>query len=101
MSNPLQHPKLNRPLVTALAVLLVLPFLGERVFGQRATASVAGSIADGTGATVPGAHVSVRNLFTSTERSVESNDLGYYVITALPAGPYSLTVKKPGFQTQT
>jgi hypothetical protein len=87
--------------VTAFAVFIVLSFSESRALAQRATASVAGSIVDASGATVPGAHVSVRNLSTDSERAVVSNDLGYYVVTALPAGPYSVTVKKPGFQTQT
>src|SRR5947207_518899 len=83
-----------------IAVCLVLLSLAGRVLAQRTTASVAGSIVDATGASVPSAQVVVRNLSTGAERTVESNELGYYVVTALPAGPYSLTVKKAGFQSQ-
>src|SRR5262249_18078869 len=35
------------------------------------------------------------------ERSVITNDLGYYAIPALAAGPYSVTVSKAGVQSQT
>ena len=49
---------------------------------------------------VPGARIVVRNLATGLERTVESNDLGYYAVPALPTGPYSVTVSKTGFQTQ-
>jgi hypothetical protein len=96
-----QGPKLGRSPNLAIAALLVLPFLGSPVLAQRTTASVAGSIVDATGATVPAAQVLLRNLSTGAERTVETNELGIYVVTALPAGPYSLTVKKAGFQTQT
>src|SRR5438034_5168914 len=84
-----------------IAAVVMLPGFGSLAFAQRATASVAGSIVDATGATVPAARVLVRHVPTGAERAVVSNELGYYVVTALPAGPYSLTVTKPGFQTQT
>src|SRR5215471_7797607 len=99
MRNTRHQLRVRGVLPAALAALIVLPFAMDRALAQRATASVSGSVADASGATVPSADVSVRNLSTNTERSVMSNDLGYYVFTALPAGSYSLTVKKPGFQT--
>src|SRR3954451_24936158 len=76
--------------------------LGARqAFAQRATASVVGSVLDASEATVSGATVLVKNLDTGAERTVESNDVGYYVVPALPAGRYSITITAPGFQTQT
>ena len=48
-----------------------------------------------------GSHRVVRNLNTSVERAVESNELGYMSFTALPAGPYSISMTKEGFQTHT
>jgi hypothetical protein len=56
---------------------------------------------DASESAVPRARVVVRSLATGVETTVESNDLGYYVVPALPAGPYSLTFSKTGFQTQT
>ncbi len=101
MRNMFRGPKPGRSPKAAIATLLLLPLLGSPALAQRTTASVAGSVVDATGATVPAAQVLLRNLSTSAERTVETNDLGYYVVTALTAGPYSLTVKKAGFQTQT
>src|SRR5262245_50458511 len=88
--------------LVTLAVTTIIIFLcfAALAFGQRTTATVAGIVTDESGATVPGAEVIARNLATAVERSVTSNDLGYYVLTALPAGRYSLTVKKTGFQSQ-
>ena len=43
----------------------------------------------------------VKNLDTGAERTVESNDVDYYVVPALPAGRYSINITAPGFQTQT
>src|SRR5882672_710563 len=88
------------PFFLAIAAFIMLHYGAERAFAQRSTASVAGSIVDASESAVPGAKVVVRNLATGVERTVESNDLGYYVVPALPTGPYSVTVSKEGFQTQ-
>ena len=95
------EPRRFRNLVLAIACLTVAHWGGGQALAQRATASVAGSIVDASEAVVPAANVVVKNLVTGIERTVESNDVGYYVVPALPAGPYSITITKAGFQTQT
>lgn len=88
--------------MAASLVALLLVLAGPReALAQRATASVAGSILDASQAAIPDATIVVRNEATGVERTARSNELGYYVVTALPAGPYSVTVSKPGFQTRT
>ena len=82
------------PSILACALVLAVPS-----FGQRQTASIAGSVTDGSGAPVPGAKVAVRNLATSIARETNSNNDGFYTVTALPAGRYSVTVSKEGFST--
>lgn len=89
----------SKPLILAIAAISLLIATTPHALAQRATASVAGSVTDASQAAVPGASILVRNLDTGVERTVESNDLGYYAIPALPAGPYSITVSKVGFQT--
>lgn len=84
-----------------IATYISLQSLPQCALAQRTSASVAGSIVDESNSAVPGALVSLRNLLTGADRTVRSNELGYYVITAIPAGQYSLNVAKPGFQAQT
>lgn len=98
---PSSKRKSVRLSVLAIAALVVLHCGAGRAFAQRSTASIAGSIVDASEGAVAGASVVVRNLDTGVERTVESNHLGYYAVPALPAGPYSVTVRKAGFQTQT
>jgi len=93
-------PPALRLSVSLAAMLFVLAGPRE-ARAQRTTASVAGSILDASQAAVPDATVVVRNEATGVERTARSNELGYYVVTALPAGPYSITVSKPGFQSRT
>ena len=90
---------MNVRFIVSTAVLLSLA--PQAALSQRATASIAGSITDSSQSAVPGASVLVHSLDTGIERTVESNDLGYYVVPALPAGPCSITVSKVGFQTNT
>ena len=84
-----------------IACLIVVHLGGTHAFAQRATASMAGSVLDASDAAVPAASVLVKNLDTGAERTVESNAVGYYVVPALPAGRYSITITAAGFQTQT
>src|SRR5437879_2728279 len=87
--------------LTTAALGLALLLHSGAAYAQRTTASIAGSVTDESQAAVPGAKIVVRNLDTGAESTVESNDLGYYVAPALPAGPCSITVSRTGFQTQT
>ena len=82
---------------SATIVLLLLAALP--LLAQRSTGSVAGTVTDSTGSTVPGARIVVTNLATGIERTVSSNDAGFYSVTAIPAGRYSITVTKEGFST--
>ena len=65
---------------------------------QRATVSVAGQVRDSSSAAVPGAKVVVRNQSTAVERVVLSNSEGFYVVSALQAGSYSISISHEGFQ---
>jgi len=77
--------------------ILFLAFAQEG-FSQRSTATIAGSVQDQSGTAIPGALITVRNTATGVERETRSNQEGFYTITALPAGPYSVAVKREGFQ---
>jgi hypothetical protein len=63
------------------------------------TGSISGVITDSTGALVPGANVVATNTQTGFSRSVISDAKGFYVITALPVGDYTLQITLPGFKT--
>ena len=66
---------------------------------QVSTASVQGMIRDGSGATIPGASLTLRNRGTGIEQTTSSNNSGEYVFVNIPPGPYDLQVSKPGFQS--
>ncbi len=60
---------------------------------------VKGSVADLSGAAVPGATVTVRPLAGSAGSTAKTGADGQFAINALPAGQYELQIESPGFQT--
>ena len=73
--------------------------LAYPALAQFTTASLGGIINDSTGAPVPDAKVTVRNLETGFVQSGASNSTGAYQLSLLPVGSYRLTVEKQGFAT--
>jgi hypothetical protein len=81
--------------VIALAITLL--FTGS-AFAQS-TASIQGTVTDSTGATVPNATVTVRNVGTGEERVIQTDASGNYLAAAIPPGTYRIEVKSQGMQT--
>jgi hypothetical protein len=81
-----------------LSRYLILSLLAlSSLFAQRQTASVAGNIVDASGAPVPGARITIKNLDTGATRESISSGEGLYTITALSPGRYSISIGKEGF----
>jgi hypothetical protein len=73
--------------------------LSLALYGQTFRGTILGDVRDAAGASVPGARVTIRNVDTGVERNTVSDETGFYLITELPIGNYSVTVEKEGFQT--
>ena len=67
------------------------------MLAQSDLATISGFVKDQSGATVSGAKVVVRNK-SGVERQAATNDSGYYAITNMPPGLYTMTVESAGFQ---
>src|SRR6266404_1429808 len=65
----------------------------------QATAQISGSVADQSGAVLPGVEVTATQLDTGVSRSTITNETGLYVLPNLPLGPYRLEATLPGFRT--
>ena len=66
---------------------------------QITTGVIQGVVQDESGAVVPGATVTVRNLDTNLEQTAETNERGRFVFLQLRSGPYTLRASKQGFTT--
>jgi hypothetical protein len=82
-----------RTVVTSLATAVFLA--GATAYAQ--TGSIAGTIADATGAGVPGATITAKNQATASVRTATSDTTGTYSIPNLAVGNYDVSVQKQGF----
>jgi hypothetical protein len=90
---------LFRNLKRSLAALcLALAVNGSTASAQTPTATVTGQVRDASGAAVPGARVSARNVQTNIEREAVTSENGDYTIPLLNIGEYRVSVEKQGFK---
>ena len=66
--------------------------------GQSNSGNIQGTVSDSTGAAVPKATVTVRNLDTGATVSTETTDAGLYSAPNLPPGRYAVTIEAPNFK---
>jgi hypothetical protein len=89
-----------RVLTCALTwMLLGLPY-GARAFGQAEQGTFSGVVTDRSGAVVPGAAVTAKEVTTQTVSATTSNQDGYYTLPYLKPGTYNLTATAKGFATE-
>jgi len=89
-----------RNLILATAALLFLSSFTPAL-AQSTSATVGGTIDDGTGALMPGVTVTATNNATGVVTTVLSNEAGTYNFASLPPGAYKVSAHLPGFQTST
>jgi hypothetical protein len=80
-----------------LLLALLFFFLSQLVTAQ--TASITGTVTDPTGAVIPQATITARNLATNAARTTFTDGSGVYRITSLVPGLYDVQVAKSGFKT--
>ncbi|MGI8992051.1 MAG: carboxypeptidase regulatory-like domain-containing protein [Bryobacteraceae bacterium] len=59
-----------------------------------------GTVTDASGAVLPGVTIRATNLATNTFREIQTDAAGSYSIPFLPAGDYTVTATRTGFQAQ-
>jgi hypothetical protein len=79
----------------ALAIAVLLG--GGRAFAQTSMGAVSGTVTDSSGATVPGATVTLVNPATNIHSERVTNSAGHYAFVNVRPGTYTLTVELAGF----
>ena len=82
----------------AVALAATIWLLPTQAAAQALYGSVTGAIADGTGAAVPGASVTIKNEDTGLEFSAVTDGTGTYTIRNVAGGTYTLKASLQGFK---
>src|SRR5439155_25199734 len=80
--------RIRSGLLLCLTIMGITPLL----LAQATTGTITGAVSDQTGAIVPGATVTVRNIDTNISRMATTVSHGLYSFTALPIGNYEVIV---------
>src|ERR1700733_13847032 len=88
----------GRRWLTLTVLFLALTFV--RGWAQTDTARVEGTVTDATGASVPGATVTIKNLQNNAVTTVTSGGNGDFTASALEPGTYQATVTVAGFASE-
>ena len=80
------------------SVLLLTVIAVPIAFGQTVVGRISGTVQDANGASVPNASVKVINNATNSERTVTSDENGFYTITNLPVGTYTIEAEQKGYK---
>src|SRR3984957_1081444 len=81
-------------------IILVLMLLAAlNLSAQTFRGTILGTVTDPSGAVLPGAKVTVKNVGTGLERTTDTSADGSYSLPELPIGTYTVTVVLSGFQT--
>src|SRR5690242_5903444 len=84
------------PRLTVLALLVMM--CGALIYAQSTTdVAIGGTVYDTSGAVVANAKVVVHNNGTNAEQTVTSDASGYYRVSKLSSGSYTVTVNETGF----
>jgi predicted heme/steroid binding protein len=81
----------------AVLVLFMILAGSGILIAQSDLGTISGFIKDPSGASVPNAKITVRNK-SGVERQATTNESGYYAMTNVPAGFYTMDVEALGFQ---
>ena len=81
-----------------LLTIAMLTLAVSNTPAQTTFASISGTVSDAGGAVIPGSAVEVTNARTGYVFKVQSNEAGYYTVSQLSEGTYTLRATSSGFQ---
>jgi hypothetical protein len=89
--------KMKKLLLCSLVCLLLAFGIAVPASAQTVTGTLSGRVTDATGAVIPSVKVTAKSEETGFTHEATTNEEGYYLISFLPLGKYSLSVSLRGF----
>jgi hypothetical protein len=84
----------------AAAALLLAVLMSMPVAAQVAGGTLSGTITDPSGAGIPQAQITIKNVATGVERNISTNENGFYTTPNLLPGEYQITITAKGFNAE-
>ena len=91
----------RHPLLLSLHIcsVLLLTFAAcQSALAQTVVGRISGTVQDSNGASVPNASVKVVNNATNFERTATTDENGFYTVTNLPVGSYTIEAEQKGYK---
>jgi len=81
-----------------IAAVLLVVSVSLPVSGQTVVGRISGTVKDSAGASVPNASVTVTDTATNLVRTGTADENGFYTITNLPVGTYTIEAEQKGYK---
>ena len=91
--------RLHLTLSVCFLLAVVLSLSSNPLLAQRGGGKIEGTVADSTGAVLPGVEVTITEVNTAQSRLAITGDGGRYSAAQLATGDYEIRAELPGFQT--
>jgi hypothetical protein len=82
-----------------LAFAVIMSALSPYSIAQTVTGTLQGTVTDVNGAVIPNATITIRGVETGLERTLQTNEEGFYITANVPLGKYKVTATSSGFGT--
>jgi len=89
-----------RLITLRLAVTLALALLAVGEAQAQFKAAVQGVVTDPTGAVIPNATITLKSIETGREQQTVTNETGFYRLSGLAPGSYTISAEAAGFKRQ-
>ena len=91
----MKQPVRSLSICLSFTLLLLATSYAQLVFAQAETGTISGTVTDSTGSVVPNAKIEIRSVSTGAERSTVTDDRGFYRVSNLLPGLYSVVAQAP------